>query len=127
MRRSGFTLVEIMIVVLILGILLTIAVPNWMKAREGARAKSCLENLRSIEGAKEQWAMENRKGSGDAVVRGRRDPDHRDEARPVGRSRRPRRVAAQGPFVLSGYLHDPVVQRPQALDDGVSRVISGDV
>lgn len=68
MRRSGFTLVEIMIVVLILGILLSIAVPNWMKAREGARAKSCLENLRCIEGAKEQWAMENRKGSGDAVV-----------------------------------------------------------
>ena len=68
MRRKGFTLVEIMIVVLIIGILLTIAVPQWVRAREGARTRSCLANLRQIDGAKEQWAMENRKASGDPVV-----------------------------------------------------------
>jgi len=60
LKRSekGFTLIEIMIVVLIIGILLAIAVPNFMKARETARAKSCITNLKQIASAKEQWAMD---------------------------------------------------------------------
>ena len=63
--RKGFTLVEIMIVVLIIGILLAIAVPNFIKARETSRAKSCVANLKQIDAAKEQWAMDNKKGSTD--------------------------------------------------------------
>ena|SRR5206468_473156 len=58
--RKGFTLVEIMIVVLIIGILLAIAVPNFIKARETSRTKSCIANLKQIDAAKEQWAMENK-------------------------------------------------------------------
>src|SRR5437867_11330126 len=58
--RKGFTLVEIMIVVLIIGILLAIAVPNFIKARDTSRAKACTANLKQIESAKEQWAMDNK-------------------------------------------------------------------
>jgi prepilin-type N-terminal cleavage/methylation domain-containing protein len=64
--ERGFTLVEIMIVVLIIGILLAIAVPNFVRARETSRAKSCVANLKQIDAAKEQWAMDNNKQDGDA-------------------------------------------------------------
>ena len=63
--RSGFTLVEIMIVVLIIGILLAIAVPNFVRAREVSRAKACVSNLRDISYAKEQWAIDQRKQTTD--------------------------------------------------------------
>ncbi len=58
-RKGGFTLIEIMIVVLIIGILLAIAVPNFVRARETSRAKSCVANLKAIQSATEQWAMDN--------------------------------------------------------------------
>ncbi len=67
-KSKGFTLVEIMIVVLIIGILLAIAVPNFVKARERSRTKTCIGNLKQIDSAKEQWAMENKKAEGDAVA-----------------------------------------------------------
>ena len=60
-RERGFTLVEIMIVVLIIGILLAIAVPSFMNARERSRANACRANLRQIQAAKEQWALVNRR------------------------------------------------------------------
>lgn len=68
MKRRAFTLVEIMIVVLIIGILLSIAVPQWIQARESSRQKTCVSNLRQISDAKDLWAMEFRKNTGDAVV-----------------------------------------------------------
>jgi prepilin-type N-terminal cleavage/methylation domain-containing protein len=61
-REQGFTLVEIMIVVLIIGILLAIAVPSFMNARERSRTNACRSNLRQIQAAKEQWAMANNRG-----------------------------------------------------------------
>ncbi len=66
--RKGFTLVEIMIVVLIIGILMAIAVPNFIKARENSRRNSCIANLKQIDGAKEQYAMEYRLATGDATT-----------------------------------------------------------
>jgi prepilin-type N-terminal cleavage/methylation domain-containing protein len=67
-RRGGFTLIEIMIVVLIISVLLAIAIPNFMRARETSRAKSCCANLRQIETGKEQNAMDNKLSDGDDVT-----------------------------------------------------------
>ncbi len=64
--RRAFTLVEIMIVVLIIGILLAIAVPNFVKARETSRTNACIANLKQIQAAKEEWAMDNKKNATDS-------------------------------------------------------------
>lgn len=55
----GFTLIEIMIVVMIISMLLMIAIPNFQAARTQSHEKACRENLRVIFSAKEQWAMNN--------------------------------------------------------------------
>lgn len=64
--NKGFTLVEIMIVVAIIGLLAAIAIPSFVKSRESARTSACVNNLRQIDSAKEQWAMANNAGNGDA-------------------------------------------------------------
>jgi prepilin-type N-terminal cleavage/methylation domain-containing protein len=55
---SGFTLIEILIVILIIGLLLAVALPNFLKARERSYANTCQANLRTIQAAKEQWQDE---------------------------------------------------------------------
>jgi prepilin-type N-terminal cleavage/methylation domain-containing protein len=67
-RKAGFTLVEIMIVVAIIGLLAAIAIPNFVKARTTAQTNACINNLRQIDGAKEQWALEAKKNQGDAAT-----------------------------------------------------------
>jgi prepilin-type N-terminal cleavage/methylation domain-containing protein len=66
-RKAGFTLVEIMIVVAIIGLLAAIAIPNFVKARGTAQKNACINNLRQLDGAKEQLALETRLASGAAV------------------------------------------------------------
>ena len=66
--RKGFTLVEIMIVVAIIGLLAAIAIPSFIKARETSQTNACINNLRQIDAAKEQWALAEKKVSGEAVV-----------------------------------------------------------
>ncbi|MFN0067259.1 MAG: competence type IV pilus major pilin ComGC [Limisphaerales bacterium] len=64
-RRAAFTLVEIMIVVGIIGLLAALAIPNITKNRETAQLNGLLSNLRVIDNAKDLWALETNKGTGD--------------------------------------------------------------
>ena len=66
--NKAFTLVEIMIVVAIIGLLAAIAIPSFIKARQTSQTNACINNLRQIDAAKEQWALATGATNGDLVV-----------------------------------------------------------
>jgi prepilin-type N-terminal cleavage/methylation domain-containing protein len=65
-RKRAFTLVEMMIVVAILGLIVALAIPNFLKSRTQARKQVCIENLSQIESAKQLWGLEMNKKEGEA-------------------------------------------------------------
>ena len=67
--RAGFTLVEIMIVVSIMGLLAGMAVPNFVRARTKAQKNRCINNLRQIDSAIKTWVLEKGKSAEDTVDR----------------------------------------------------------
>ena len=66
-RQSGFTLLEVLIVAGIIGLLAAIAVPNFVRARTAAQTNTCIANLKEIEAAITQWALEKKKSPRSAV------------------------------------------------------------
>ena len=67
-KRAGFTLVEIMIVVAIIALLAAIAVPGFLRARKRSQASRVINDLRLIDAAVDQYAIENNKSTGDLVL-----------------------------------------------------------
>jgi prepilin-type N-terminal cleavage/methylation domain-containing protein len=76
-RRTGphaFTLVEIMIVVALIGLLAVIAIPGFIRSRATSQANVCIDHLRAIDGAKQQWALETRRAGSEVPVESELQP-----------------------------------------------------
>lgn len=67
-KKAGFTLVEIMIVVAIIGLLAAIAIPNFVRARAASQMNACVNNLRQIDGAQQQYLLETGKDTVDETA-----------------------------------------------------------
>ena len=99
-RKLGFTLVEIMIVVAIIGILAAIAIPSFVQSRTQTRTNACINNLRLLDAAMEQDALANNKDVGDACVNADVMPYLKGNAMPI--------CPAGGAYTVAAIGTDPV-------------------
>ena len=66
-RAQAFTLIEVMVVVMIVGIIASIAVPSWIRSRDRSRKMTCLANMKTMEDAKDLYAIAKRLSNGESV------------------------------------------------------------
>ncbi len=98
-RKLGFTLVEIMIVVAIIGILAAIAIPSFVQSRTQTRTNACINNLRLLDAAMEQAALANNWDVGDACGNADVIPYMKGAAMPV--------CPAGGAYTVAAIGTDP--------------------
>ena len=67
MKKRGFTLMEVIIIMLIIVLLVAIAVPNYMKAQTEVKRVTCISNLQKMDEAIERYASSENKSASDAV------------------------------------------------------------
>src|ERR1017187_10324679 len=104
--KQGFTLVEIMIVVAIIGLLAAIAIPNFVRARTQSQKNACINNLRQIDSATQTWALENKVGASAPVSFGNIQPYLKNSvACPAGGT------GFSDSYTLNGVTNKPTCQK----------------
>ncbi|HWX21347.1 MAG TPA: type II secretion system protein [Candidatus Binatia bacterium] len=111
--RTGFTLLELMIVVAVIGLLAAIAFPNYVRARTTSQTNACINNLRQIDGATQQWALENKQAPSAAV----------SYSKISGYLRNSVICPAGGTTFGDSYLVSTVTNRPTCLQVPASHVL----